>query len=171
MPEFTLTSALYNCCYQPRPTCWPLSTYNLQNTLLVWPCHGKCTHFYHYKHTEKCLWRMAADVQFRIAQTNLKGKEDLFALEIILNCVNIEISNRTIAIVFCINMLFVYYTCFILLSFRCLQTPAPRLIYEVTGQNQISWYFLPNTSISILQQYCRDDYWCFHKIFTQWDFW
>ena len=32
------------------------------------------------------------------------------------------------------------------------------------GQNQISRCILPNTSISILQQYCRDDYGSFQKI-------
>lgn len=28
-------------------------------------------------------------------------------------------------------------------------------------------YLIPNTSILIVQQYCRDECWCFHKIFAQ----
>lgn len=53
-----------------------------------------------------------------------------------------------------------------------LKLPQKHSINAMAGrQNQISWYFQPNTVISILQRCFGNDCWYFHETLTERDFW
>lgn len=58
----------------------------------------------------------------------------------------------------------------------CPSSPTPDLFMctmckstKTSNTDKIKYYFWRNTSKWILRQYCRDDYWCFHKI-AKWEF-